>query len=122
LAQKPGRPCSVPGCPNLAVEKGRCEEHAYPVWGGRERATAAQRGYDWEWQKIRERVLREEPYCRWCGKPSTTVDHIVPKARGGTDTRSNLQALCGRCRKIKDARDAAEGKRRKRKESEGYTP
>ena len=112
----------MPGCPRLAVEKGRCEEHAYPVWGGRERPTAAQRGYGWEWQKIRKQVLREEPHCRWCGKPSVTVDHIRPKARGGSDARSNLQALCNSCRKIKDARDAAEGKRRKRKEAEGYTP
>lgn len=29
------------------------------------------------------------------------VDHIVPLARGGTDERSNLQALCARCNKSK---------------------
>ena len=26
-----------------------------------------------------------------------TVDHVVPKARGGTDHIENLQLLCGAC-------------------------
>lgn len=33
-----------------------------------------------------------------------TVDHIVPLAKGGTDARSNLQALCARCNKSKKDR------------------
>lgn len=109
LARKPGRPCSVPGCPKLAVVKGRCEEHAYPVWGGRRNFE----GYGAEWLKLRRQILKEEPYCRMCGKPSITVDHIRPKARGGSDARVNLQALCNECRRMKDAQDAARGRWRK---------
>ena len=32
------------------------------------------------------------------------VDHIIPKARGGTDERINLQALCGPCNMSKGAK------------------
>ena len=30
-----------------------------------------------------------------------TVDHVVPKARGGTDHIENLQLLCGACNSVK---------------------
>ena len=36
------------------------------------------------------------------------VDHIVPKADGGTDHRSNLQLLCGNCNRRKGAGSMAE--------------
>ncbi|WP_241423537.1 HNH endonuclease [Candidatus Contubernalis alkaliaceticus] len=59
-------------------------------------------------------MLREEKVCRWCGSPANSVDHILPRAWGGTHDRSNLQALCSECRKKKDIQDAAEGRRRSR--------
>lgn len=71
-----------------------------------------ERGYGPEWDVLRAQVLREEPTCRLCREnrrivPSTTVDHIVPKARGGTNDRPNLQALCLPCHKSKTAREDA---------------
>jgi 5-methylcytosine-specific restriction protein A len=42
---------------------------------------------------------------------ATTVDHIRPKARGGTDATSNLQACCDRHQRMKAAREGAEGSR-----------
>ena len=36
-----------------------------------------------------------------------TVDHIVPKSKGGQDTKQNLQLLCGSCNSIKGNRDMA---------------
>lgn len=93
-------PCATPGCPALTRQR-YCEAHRreqaqrYDA----ERGTAAQRGYGSRWRKLRAQVLREEPLCRMCaaeGKVTAAmdVDHRVPKVRGGTDERSNLQSMC----------------------------
>ena len=46
--------------------------------------------------------------CNGCGThflpDNLTTDHIVPKSKGGTDHRTNLQLLCGRCNSRKGNR------------------
>ena len=37
-----------------------------------------------------------------------TVDHVVPRAGGGTDHLDNLQLLCGACNSLKGTRSQAE--------------
>ena len=37
-----------------------------------------------------------------------TVDHVVAKARGGTDHLDNLQLLCGACNSVKGTKTQAE--------------
>ena len=50
------------------------------------------------WRKIRAAVLSEEPTCRWCHtQPSTCVDHILSRERGGDDRRENLAGSCQAC-------------------------
>lgn len=50
------------------------------------------------WRRLREQVLAEEPHCRWCHTaPSTCVDHVLPRARGGDDRRENLAGSCQPC-------------------------
>ncbi len=45
--------------------------------------------------------------CLKCGtKINLTVDHIVPKALGGTWAWGNLQTLCKKCNRTKAARIA----------------
>lgn len=51
-------------------------------------------------------ILNRDPICMVCQKaPSTAVDHITPKARGGDDADSNLQGICDRCHAAKTAAD-----------------
>lgn len=58
------------------------------------RPSAAQRGYDAGWQKIRDAYLRDHPFCVVCGHKATDVDHIKPRRAGGTDDDDNLRSLC----------------------------
>ena len=69
-------------------------------------------------QRDRAQVLREEPFCRACLKrdlevAADEVDHIKPLSEGGSDARSNKQALCTPCHAAKTATDrsAARGPR-----------
>jgi hypothetical protein len=40
--------------------------------------------------------------CRVCGRTGNlTIDHIIPRSKGGTNKRSNLQALCRACNEAK---------------------
>jgi len=69
------------------------------------RPSARKRGYGAAWERLRARVLAEEPVCRACGiARATDVDHILPRRRGGTDARDNLQALCHSCHSQKTSR------------------
>ena len=51
---------------------------------------------------IRYKVLKRAKYrCELCGahegQTALQIDHIIPKARGGSDDLSNYQALCATC-------------------------
>ncbi|MEI6505046.1 MAG: HNH endonuclease [Planctomycetota bacterium] len=50
------------------------------------------------WRTLRLRILdRDDHTCYRCGKDATTVDHIQPRAYGGTNEDSNLAACCTYC-------------------------
>ena len=106
--------CSQPGCREL-TNGGRCNAHRrqdrkpFEIIG-RERGTTTERGYGASWRKIRDQVLAEEPCCRICAAKGMTtaseeVDHVMPKSKGGTDARANLQGVCNECHKLKTARE-----------------
>jgi 5-methylcytosine-specific restriction endonuclease McrA len=44
-------------------------------------------------------LLRDEDTCQYCGKRSRdlTLDHIIPRSRGGQSTWENLVASCKTC-------------------------
>jgi 5-methylcytosine-specific restriction endonuclease McrA len=52
-----------------------------------------------EHKKIRNSVFKRDNYqCLKCGsKENLTLDHIIPKSKGGKFTRRNLQTLCFKC-------------------------
>lgn len=58
--------------------------------------------------RIFERDAYTCGYCGKVGKKGLTLDHIVPKSRGGTNDPSNLVAACMPCNNWKGARLPAE--------------
>ena len=72
------------------------------------RGTAASRGYDADWQRLRRDFLAVHPMCVACAaeaivEPATDVDHVIP-VRQAPSRRldpSNLQSLCGRHHRAK---------------------
>jgi len=46
-------------------------------------------------------ALRADP-CAYCGDPGGTIDHVKPKALGGSDSDMNLTGCCRRCNTRKD--------------------
>ena len=57
----------------------------------------------------RRGVLRRDgQHCGYCGKSATTIDHILPRSRGGAGTWENLVACCLRCNNVKGDRTPAE--------------
>ncbi|MCO7225749.1 HNH endonuclease [Pleionea sp. CnH1-48] len=99
----------------LTIERhGYCQEHStLASWGKwqSEHGTSSQRGYGAKWQKLRKEILARDKYlCQICLSASRiqaaqTVDHIISKARGGTDDPNNLQSLCYPCHDFKTARE-----------------
>ena len=82
--------------------------------------STTERGYGWRWQRLRKRILARDQYlcvpCRKAGKyiPAEAVDHIKPKADGGTDDPENLRAICDPCHLAKSMADQGKKPRRKR--------
>lgn len=57
------------------------------------------------WTAIRVKILERDDYmCAYCGKKATTVDHLIPKTKGGTEDDDNLVSCCKSCNTIKGNR------------------
>lgn len=101
------RPCL--DCGRLTRNPSRCDEHQ-AAWQARQdqlRGSATQRGYDSQWQRTAKAAVaaHRAAHGDWCpghGVPAhqssdLTADHIVPKARGGSDSAENVAVLCRSC-------------------------
>lgn len=42
-------------------------------------------------------LARDGHRCVYCGSTATSLDHVVPKSRGGQHSWENVVAACGRC-------------------------
>ena len=51
---------------------------------------------------------RDSSTCVYCGGSGTSIDHVVPRSRGGTNTWDNVVAACRRCNHVKADRSLAE--------------
>nr|WP_090644147.1 HNH endonuclease [Paenibacillus sp. UNC496MF] len=109
MPAKSKRPCGQQGCRNLSAER-FCQEHKSST--DLQRGTAAQRGYDSKWRKVRVFFLMKHPLCTRCIKENritaaTIVDHIRPH-KGDKALfwdRNNWQPLCKSCHDTKTVRE-----------------
>lgn len=53
-------------------------------------------------------LRRDEHRCAYCGRAANTIDHVLPRSRGGRDTWENLVACCLKCNNQKSDRTPAE--------------
>jgi 5-methylcytosine-specific restriction endonuclease McrA len=50
------------------------------------------------WEALRRAVFaRMGRQCWWCGRPATTVDHVLAVVLGGATELANLVPSCARC-------------------------
>lgn len=76
------------------------------------RGSRHQRGYGWDWEQKRKRILeRDEGLCipglaKGEVHVAMQVDHRTPKAAGGTDDDVNLQSICDACHREKTSRES----------------
>jgi len=105
------RPCTHPMCTKYAAKKGRCNDHKIEAWNHNGKSSN-ERGYGHKWRKLKVRVLQEDGHlCQPCIRDgiftkAVDVDHIINKAKGGTDQRRNLESICKSCHDIKTKRES----------------
>lgn len=93
-------------------------------WRGRP-GSRHERGYGTSWDKLRLTILARDGHlcqpCRTAGRytPARTVDHIIPRSKGGTDDPENLRAICDACHAEKTAAEGQEA-RKARSNGEGF--
>lgn len=51
---------------------------------------------------------RDGGRCVYCGSAATSLDHVVPRSRGGGHVWENVVSACGRCNHVKADRGIAE--------------
>ncbi len=49
-------------------------------------------------------LRRDSQRCAYCGGFAATIDHVMPRSRGGADSWENLVACCLRCNNVKGDR------------------
>ena len=123
MARQSPKPCAHPACPALVFDgSGWCAKHvpSEGKFADQRRGTRHERGYGSDWDKLRIQILARDMYlCQVClpqglVRPARTVDHVTPKAEGGTDDPDNLQAICDDCHRAKTQREAWRGRGRRR--------
>lgn len=91
------------------------------AWDHGRRESRHARGYGKAWEILRKQVLARDRYlCQACYEatpqritPATQVDHILSKAKGGTDDLENCRALCRTCHDLKTLADQGKSPRRR---------
>ena len=94
-------------CQCGGVREDRCGGSCQKCGAGKQRnksMTTTERGYDYAWRKLSERVREEQPLCEMCLKngivtPTEESHHIVPISIAPwlRLVRSNIMSVCKKC-------------------------
>ncbi len=66
--------------------------------------------------------VRDQDSCQYCGGRAETLDHVVPRSRGGLHTWDNVVAACRRCNSKKRDRLPSESGMRPRRRPQAPAP
>ena len=55
-------------------------------------------------------LVRDRRACGYCGGAASTIDHVLPRSRGGANEWTNTVAACGRCNNRKGDRTPTEAR------------
>ena len=119
MAALPKTPCRRCGVAH-ANRNGYCNLHQALAIGWQQRQagkTTKQRGYGYAWQLLCKTIKARDKFmcvlCATLGFVSRVyaVDHIIPKAQGGTDDPHNLQSICKACHKEKTQQESLAGRK-----------
>lgn len=74
---------------------------------------AGNRGQGSKWCSKAKRAAiyaRDENRCVWCGHDGRmlTIDHLIPRSKGGNNDPSNLVTTCMRCNRLRGNRSLRE--------------
>jgi len=106
----PKMPCLTCGIPTQRSRCDKCAEIYLASKPQRVRATPTERGYDYEWRKVRIRILTRDNWtCYYCQKKligaDATVDHKIALNNGGRRLDpGNLVSACRSCNSRKSDR------------------
>jgi 5-methylcytosine-specific restriction protein A len=102
----PGTACVCGG----VKRQGRCDRCDRGKRARDTRKSAAERGYDWQWQKFRKRFLAEHPLCEDCiseGRVGAATDiHHKQKLRDRPELKYEEENLVPLCKMHHDRRTA----------------
>ena len=128
MARRALRPCSH--CKRHLTRSRWCsacepEQKRLHGFNDRRRGSRHARGYGSEWDRLRAQALeRDAGLCQLCLEAGEInmhgpgnrhqVDHVVPRAEGGTDALENLQTICRAHHAQKTAQEAQRAAARKR--------
>lgn len=94
-------------CDQLVRDSSYCAFHQLEADINREKKASRKLLKGGEWKRQRAKALSRDNYqCVRCGNAiNLTVDHLIPRSKGGTNELSNLQTLCTECHITKTRED-----------------
>ncbi|MAL05464.1 MAG: HNH endonuclease [Microbacterium sp.] len=86
----------VDAVPGMTVKSASAELPLPRVVQFREMVRAPYRWAEEPWSR-RGVIRRDDHSCAYCGRAAATVDHVLPRSRGGQNTWLNTVAACASC-------------------------